>query len=417
MPHVYHDIIDSAPAVSRRGRAHAVRAEVETMKCAILQSSEELARAAPAWRRLEERAPGDIQAFQTAEWGLAWAEAMGQDDTHECRPRVVMVTDATGEPLLVWPLMTENYPLGLKVISPLSDPFGQYADILTVLDGERLKQALNLAVNTLRKTNADLLRLRHVRSDSTLGLFARDHLHSTGEDIGAPWLDLTPFSRPEELDGRYNRTQRRRRRKIHKNLQRYFGAEPVFERVTDGGEIRHQVIQALRNKRLWLDEKGLVSRALFRRETVEFFCALARHSTSHEKGLEFCLTVLRVGDEALSWEIGMRYHGRHYAYLTAHKPELTDFSIGRLHMDLSQKLAIADGMKAFDLLVPNDPHKHSWSSHVEPVRNHFLPLTLRGFLAGHGYLRFARSLMRRTYYALPSRVRRILQEWKHGRAD
>ena len=389
----------------RQGAAKS-RTATSAMKCTVFKSAEELTKAAPAWRRLEERVQGNMQAFQTAEWGLAWAKAISCDENNQCLPLLVVVTDESGEAVLIWPLMRVVYPLGLKVISPLTDPYGQYADVLTVLEGERLEEALKLALDELKNVNADLLRLRFVRDDSALGRFAGKHFCATGENIGAPWLDLSPFEKPEDLDKRYNRTQRRRRRKIRTEL--------TFERVTDPEAACRHLPEALLQKRKWLDEKGLVSRALFRKETEEFLCGLARRSTNHEKGLEFCLTVLKAGEKAISWEIGVRYHGRHYAFITAHRPELTDLSVGRLHMDLSQKLAVADGMKVFDLLVPNDPHKHSWSSHVEPVQNYFLPLTLRGAMVGHGYLRYARALMRRMYYALPDKVRQQLQEWKHG---
>ncbi len=411
--HNQDDTFRTASALAlHRGRAKAMAGTAT--QCIVLRSADEIARTAPRWRRLQERVRGDTQAFQTCEWSMAWLEAIACDDETRCHPVVVLITDASGEAQLIWPLMRENYPFGLKVLSPLTDPFGQYADILTVLEGERLEQALRDALAALRNLDADLLRLRYVRTDSALGRFAQKHFCTTGENIGAPWLDLEPFEKPEDLDKRYNRSQRRRRRKIRKKLEEHFGTELTFERVTDPQEACRHVEEALLNKRRWLDEKGFVSRALFRRETEKFLCGLARHSRDHRQGMEFCLTVLKAGEKAISWEIGVRYHGRHYAYITAHRPELTDLSVGRLHMDLSQKQAVADGMKAFDLLVPNDPHKRSWSSHVQPVQNFFLPLTLRGSMAGHGYLRYARALMRRVYYALPGKIRQQLQEWKHG---
>ena len=398
-------------SVPMRQKAGAIPAR--SLRATVLRGAAGVRQLRSVWRRLEREVAGDVQAFQTGEWNLAWVDVISRGNGDDrCMPLVVIVTDDGGAPVLLWPLMRERYPLGLKVISPLTDPYGQYADVLTVLEGRPLQEALDLALAALRRERVDLLRLRHVRDDASLAPFAREHFLSTGEDIGAPWLDLSPYATPEDLDRRYSRTQRRRRRRIRKKLEEHAGAPLVFRRVADREETCRHIGQALHHKRLWLQHKGRVSRALFRRETEDFLCRLAGASVSHEQGLELCLTVLEAGERALSWEIGLRYHGRHYAYITAHRPELTDLSVGRLHMDLSQKLAVMDGMKVFDLLVPNDAHKHSWSSHVEPVGNYYLPFTLRGAVGGHGYLRYMRPMVQRMYHALPEGMRQCLPGWK-----
>jgi CelD/BcsL family acetyltransferase involved in cellulose biosynthesis len=63
----------------------------------------------------------------------------------------------------------------------------------------------------------------------------------------------------------------------------------------------------------------------------------------------------------VSHELGLRYRGRHCAFITGHDPELTNLSPARLHMDRSQRQALADGVSTFDLMVPGDPYKSSWS--------------------------------------------------------
>ena len=164
----------------------------------------------------------------------------------------------------------------------------------------------------------------------------------------------------------------------------------------------------LEHKRQWLREKGLVSRALFHDRAEAFFLRLAERMMADAEGPEFVLTVLEANGEQLSWEMGFRWKGRHIAYMTAQRPDVRAFSIGRLHMHHSQSLAVADGMRVFDLLVPAAPHKESWSSHVEEVRNYFLPLSLRGRLLGQTYLRHLRPLLREAYHRLPASVRSFL---------
>jgi CelD/BcsL family acetyltransferase involved in cellulose biosynthesis len=125
--------------------------------------------------------------------------------------------------------------------------------------------------------------------------------------------------------------------------------------------------------------------------------------------METVLTTLSVGHKSISWELGFRFNGTHYAYLTSHVNELTDLSPGRLHMDLSQRLCLADGQKVFDLMVPNDQHKASWSSTTVNCDDYFLPLSAGGHLFGSLYLRLLRPLLRRGYYAMSPRLLRLLK--------
>jgi hypothetical protein len=78
-------------------------------------------------------------------------------------------------------------------------------------------------------------------------------------------------------------------------------------------------------------------------------------------------------------------------------------------MDLSQRLALRHGMKAFDLMVPNDAHKESWSSAKVETRDYHLPVSALGRLYGIGYLETARPLLRRAYYGMPPRLLRLLK--------
>jgi CelD/BcsL family acetyltransferase involved in cellulose biosynthesis len=304
--------------------------------------------------------------------------------------------------------MRVRYSLNVTVITWLSDPYGQYGDVITSLRGPALDDALATALAAISREGADLVRLKFVREDALIAPFLRRHFRQTGEAYGAPWLDLAPYATPDDLEKRYTRTQRRRRRKIYKKLEKHLGAGLCFRRVTDLGEMRAAIPVLLENKREWLRQRGLVSRAIFHDRAEEFLLSLVTEMGARDEGAECILTVLEAGGRQLSWELGFRWKGRHYAYLTAHRPELTDFSIGRLHMHLAQRLAVADGMRVFDLLVPAAPHKKSWSSDIAPVRNHFLPLTVRGRLLGQAYLCHLRPMIRDIYHRLPAGVRSFL---------
>ena len=111
----------------------------------------------------------------------------------------------------------------------------------------------------------------------------------------------------------------------------------------------------------------------------------------------------------LSWEIGLRFGASHFGFITSHVTEHTDLSPARLHMDLSQRRALADGMAVFDLMVPYDPHKESWSPATMEVRDYHAPVSALGRLYGRVYLEVVRPRLRDAYRRLPADVLRRLK--------
>ena len=395
-------------------------AAAPVLHCEIARDPRQVLALQEAWQRLQGQGGRDNQGFQTLQWNLAWMNAfLGADagDSVRFEPCVVLVRDGhDGTPLLLWPLMRESYPLGMSVISSMSDPFAQYGDVITTLSGTELQAALELALQTLKQEQADLVRLRFVREDAAIAPFLQQHFMKSCEDCAAPWLDLTGFASPEELDKRFNRKQRRRRRKIRKKIRQQLGAEPTLRLMQGVAEIRAAIGVILDCKRQWLKHKGLVSRALFDGHTEAFLLALAEamppwtaDAGADDATPRLVLSVMEAQGRQLSWEIGFRYRGRHYAYITAHLPELTHLSLGRLHMDLLQKRTWQDGMRVYDLLVPDAPHKRTWSSHKTPVSGYYLPLSRRGRLLGQAYLNHLRPFMRKVYHRMPPQLRRMLR--------
>ncbi|HFB97846.1 MAG TPA: GNAT family N-acetyltransferase, partial [Bryobacterales bacterium] len=308
------------------------------------------------WLRLQAAAGRDIHFFQTYEWCGAWVNR-GMDGRRE-RPLIVCVR-RDDDLVLLWPLMlTRMGPL--RIMRWLSDPFAQYGDVLTSLDGAALGAALDVAWRRILATGGvDIVRLRHVRADSTVGNFLAGRCLLADED-GAPWLDLSRFDDEAAYDRRYDRRQRRRRKRIRKRLEKDFG-EVAF-RFVGPVDVAGVVDRLVAEKRRWLEEKGYYSRPLECPELAGFFRCLPVAATSEEAMEDVPLMVvseLVAGDRAVSWELSFRWRGRHYCYITAHDNDLTPYSPGRLHMDLSQKRALADGVVAFDLLVSNAPHKRS----------------------------------------------------------
>ncbi len=381
---------------------------VETWDVEVVTSLSGMERLETEWRRFEQVHAGDVHAFQSVDWCLAWGRTF-LDKDQGVTPFVITVRRA-GQLVLLWPLM--RCRLGpLRALSWFSDPFSQYGDILTALKGASLAVAMERAFQAIRDhARVDIVRLRHVRDDARVAPFLERFFHRAAWQDGAPWMDLTRFSSVEVYERRYTKEQRRRRKRIRKSLEKTFGEKLEFGFVQAGEGIGENIERLVEEKRAWLTGKGLMSRPLASPRFVEFLSRLP--VDGEREGLRMVISCMRAGEHRISWELGFRFKGRHYGYITAHERTLTRSSPMRLHMDLSQKQALCDGMHVFDLLVPVADHKKTWSSAIEPVREYFLPLTMAGRVLGESYLCHLRPLLRQAVERLPKGLRVKAGGWR-----
>jgi CelD/BcsL family acetyltransferase involved in cellulose biosynthesis len=355
------------------------------------------------WRALEADArPHNV--FQSFSWCSAYARNYAAPSP---AVRLSIITGYHRDRLVfVWPLMKVR--LGpVTVLRWLSDPFGQYGDII-IAKGHCPMTWMRAGWSYLAKHGgASIVRLRHVREDAAAYPFLRETFRDSRVDEGAPFLDLGKFSTEAAYEARYGKEQRRRRKRIRKSLEELGPLE--FRMLSSASEMERQMEAALAEKRKWIEERSLWSKALGCPKLHGLLHAAGRGSGA----MSIVTSVLTAGGRPISWEIGLRFKDTHFGFITAHDTKFTDASPARLHMDLSQRRAIADGMRVFDLMVPLDRHKDSWSNAVMPVRDFHRPLSALGWLYGLLYLEWLRPGLRRAYYNAPSRWRHIISGLKH----
>ncbi len=375
----------------------------------LVSNVQGLAALETGWLALEQNAVTPTSVFQTYDWVSSWSKVFAARDNEA---EVFVLTGFDGDRLVfVWPLMRHRV-MGLWLLSWLSEPFGQYGDVI-VAQAQCPRLWVANALRFLRQLKGfDILRLRHVRADSTLATIAQHELTDARLHERAPWLDLTAFATEADYENRYSSTQRKRRKKIRKALEEM---GPVSFTILPNGTVADAAItQAFAEKNKWLAERGRMNRVLGHADHVQFLRQLAR---SKPDGLEMIVSELKAGDTPVSWEIGFRFGATHFAYITSHVNALTDLSPGRLHMDQSQRACLAAGMKAFDLMVPYDAHKESWSSACMDTRDYFMPFTPLGQLVGHVYLRLLRPAMRNLYYRMPAHLLRLVNRGSKATAN
>ena len=369
---------------------------------ALVSSLEGLWQLDSGWRKLEQSGLGGHGVFQTFDWVMSWARSYcGRDGVYE----PCIVAGYRGEELVfVWPLMLEKRG-PMRVLRWLTEPLAQYGDML-VAPGESAEGWGRDGLVLLRRLrHIDVIRLRHVRADAVARPFVERMFRDARHVDHAPWLDLTQFADASTYDRRYSPAQRKRRKKIRKALEDKFG--PIsFTMLPPGACADAAMAQAVAEKCAWLDERGRHNGVLCKDQMTGFLQDLSRRSGGSG---QLVVSRMSAGDQVLSWEIGLRFGKRHFGFVTAHVNALTDYSPARLHMDLSQRQALADGMTSFDLMVPNDVHKESWASGTVETRDYHLPLTAMGTAFGWIYLEGLRPAIRRAYYRLPSRLLRLLK--------
>lgn len=362
-----------------------------------ISSLEEMASIAADWRSLEDEVDQSSLIFQSFDWCYTWAETFLGTCQH--KKLCILVARANNRVIAIVPTMIDNIS-GLRCLCWLTQPYGQYGDILCAPQFQTPQTSDALLAGLKSQDDIDLVHLRHVREGGFASAFAQQHLSESGYYETAPFMDLAQYADEKSYQARYNKTQRRRRKKIANTIEQF--GEISFTKHSKGETFDQLSELLLKFKQSWIAERGLHTSALRSSMMTAFIKALSQREGSY---VETALTELKAGDLSISQELGLRYKGRHCAFITAHDPEHTNLSPGRLHMDHSQRLALADKITTFDLMVPGDAYKASWSSGVVKVSDYAMPLTWRGNIHYRIYIRFLRPIMRFIYLRSPDAIR------------
>ncbi len=372
------------------------------LEVSVLSTIQDMAGFETQWRDLEDRAAKPSNIFQSFDWCMNWAQTCTIDN--DCYDIHIIVVTRKSKCLLIWPMMT-TCAGPFHILNWLSEPWSQYGDVLAE-DNSDFEAVLNLGWEKLQAHPfADSIRFRHVRKDATIAKFLEKNARNDGQTDHAPFLEIKKFPTEKIYETRYSKSQRRRRKRIRKNLEN-FG--PIsFNLNKSGSSFLHTLKLAITEKRTWLSERGLYSKPVMGHELEGFFSRLSQNS----KTLSTTASQLNAGDREISYEIGLRYKNHHFGYITAHDAKLTDASPGRLHMDMSQRAAINDGLDTFDLMVPADPHKKTWSSNSVQTRDYFSHLNMRGAVYTIVFLKTIRPCVRWLYLKAPAAIRRHIMRF------
>ncbi len=359
----------------------------------------------PAWRALENQTPQAFTYFQTYDWCHQWMKTFGSVDDKDSKPQPRIFTASEhGKPVLIWPLMVEQGPMGLNTLTWLSWPHAQYGNVLAEA-GERADAAIKACWDHIQRLpRIDSIELPGIPALCPLAsvLFDEDeHGDSTNQ---SSIMDLTRFEKPEDLTASWSKSARRSRGRRYRKLAA--NGDLKFS-VHDGGtpEYRKAVTDALRMKDDWLTNTGKVSRALSMPGNEDF---LANLPVSPGEGGRALAGVLSLDGEAVAVEIGFERGGDYLSYLGAYEWQLRGYSPGKIEMDLMLRWAIEKDLKSYDLLANASSYKDDWSNLEVPLLNRVVAQSVLGAARTELWVKRLRPALKNTLEGLPDTKRRML---------
>ncbi len=353
------------------------------------------------WNDLFARAGRSAQLFQAFNWNWHWANHFIGNGRGRTRLAVVTAR-RDGRLVMVWPLVLERRA-GLRVLAWMGEPISQYGDVLAEdgpLQLEWLHQSWRFINTTLKP---DLARLNKTRADSVVAPLLVELGAMSTQQLEAPYLDLASAPTFEDYAERYPSKARKNRRRLARRLEEQ-GVSRFIE-LAEGPEAAKIAGQAIEIKRVWLQEKGLVSPALNDPRTMAFFQAAAADT---QRPTKIRVAVLMCGETVAAVEIGFACRDRIAIHVMAYDLAFDKAAAGILLLEHMIETSLVSGFAVYDLMAPGDGYKKEWADGAVRVDDFAVPTTLLGTIFARTYLGFARPRLKAAVAKIPLSTRRAV---------
>jgi len=378
-----------------------------------LTNIEELRGIADEWRHLERTCGEPYIYFQTCDWCMTWCANFINNpnmDAAQSQPQIkVYILRRNGKLVMLWPMMLVKSTAGLITQTFLSEPHGQYGNI--ICDRKFLPLKIGKKVwQTIKKTSvADAITLdQYPKSSFLKKLIAENGIVESSEKHSSA-LDLTAFDTWEAYYASQSRNMRKQRKQRRNKLSKLgtLGYETHY-----GGSERFAELVALglKWKNHWLKQTGRRAAVLSDGRTNQLLANLAgKQGSDHTLPSGAIIGVLTLDEKPLALEIGLAESGRFYSYLGAFDWEFKNYSPGKLQIEETQKWAKAVGFETFDFLGDPAEYKSSVTNSIDALESRSIALTLRGYLYSVFWKAYLRPLVRNVFNKLkPEHRSRLL---------
>ena len=355
------------------------------------------------WNSLFDRAGQSHQLFQSYNWNWHWCQTYLNDETKQKFLELsIVVGYAEGRVVMIWPLISDR-TMGLKYICWMGMPVSQYSDVL-IEDGPNRMAWLDEGWRFIRaQLGADTICLPKVREDSVLAGLMRSLGQQPVQNAEALHADLAAAGNYEAYAARFSARRNKNRRRQHRRLSELGSVS--FDVLTEDKAACAAVKQAIKMKRCWLLDKGLMSKAFSDERIDNFFAGML---TSPDKPTGCQVSVMNVGAETAAVVISFVCKGRHAAHISSysHDPQFIRSGAGALLMDEVVRGCFEKGLDNFDLMAPGDCYKREWADQSVKVCDYTAPLTPLGQAhAAYGACAYTAKAI---FETAPQRLRRVL---------
>lgn len=349
------------------------------------------------WADLFARGGRPHQVFQTFDWLWHWANHYLDDGASLS----IVTGRCEGRLALVWPLVSSRV-LGLRILSFMGEPVGQYGDAL-VEDRPDAAILLAHALDFVTKLPIDVLWLRRVRGDAALAAVLGRGAGRTGAAVQAPYVD---FAGATDIVSFENRLSAKFRSGQRRHLRRLEAIGPVaFERHGPGAQAPALVRLAIGFKRDWAVQNGRIAPTIFDPRLESFFADAA---SGDGRGPDLRVSVMACAGEPIGVEISLACKGWLFGHVLAPKPGFEKQGAGALLAGHSIASATEEGFGGYDLLAPADRYKMEWASGCIEVRDFALARSFAGRIFKWIWIDFGRDACRSIAKSLPPSLVRLL---------
>lgn len=379
--------------ISATHRASAPCEPPHPYSASVVDDLETLKGLEETWSAFVSAAGKTATAFQSFSFCGILAKHALANDPHR-KLHVVAVHGSNGKPVLILPL-TVTTRMGVVIAEWLGDPVNQYGDVIAPQTPD--DTALDTALSAVSLYGPpDLFDFRRVREDALIAGWLKRRGQPVGMTGEGPYIDLTLDNRNLPfLSGRRKKDRRRKLRKIDQHGNAVFEASITGERA---GEL---TALCLEMKLKWLEEKGLVSRALSQqwvRDALVEFAGRSEHAM---------VSMLSVDGNVASMDIGFVDGHCYYAFLGVMDYAYADASPGDLLTERIVDWCRANGIERYDWMPPLQRYKMSWSSGTTSVVSYDVARTWRGKAYARLFVGFLEPRLKDLFYRSPEPVRRL----------
>lgn len=361
------------------------------------------------WQALERASKEPFTYFQGYDWCSEWCARNISDRDGSCEHELYLYTLRCDSTLvMIWPMMAIKSRMGVRLLTFLTEPLGQYANVLVDRSEVSEKAGKQVWKQIKKHARVDAVVINQFPGNSFLEAVLGRFGFSENSKREISLLDLTGFKTWEDHHASLSRSARKQRNKRRNKLAKE--GEVAYE-VVPGGSTRYRelVDLGLKMKQTWLHRTGRQSSILSDGKTRAFMS----HLSGQERNSEGCPAgafahALTLNGRPIAIEVGMAMDGHYYSYLGAFDWSWRDYSPGKIQIEAAQKWAKEAGLDRFDFLGDPSDYKSGWSGTTHALHSRFVPNTILGFVYCLAWKSYLRPALKQHYHQMGASARKKL---------